>query len=69
MQFPLRLAIPFKSYKEFFMTIRRVLISLALLTGMSALAPISAMADEVHHPVHHHHHPVCHYEHHHKVCH
>jgi Spy/CpxP family protein refolding chaperone len=51
------------------MTIRRVLISLALLTGMTALAPVSAMADEYHHPVHHHHHPVCHYEHHHKVCH
>ncbi|CAM2153169.1 conserved exported protein of unknown function [Pararobbsia alpina] len=50
--------------------IRRVLISLALLTGMTALAPLSAMADEMHHPVHHHHHhPVCHYEHHHKVCH
>jgi Spy/CpxP family protein refolding chaperone len=51
------------------MTIRRVLLSLALLTGMTAFAPLSAMADD-HPPVHHHHHhPVCHYEHHHKVCH
>jgi hypothetical protein len=50
------------------MTIRRALTSLVLMTGLTALAPLSAFAD-VHHPVHHHHHPVCHYEHHHKVCH
>jgi hypothetical protein len=51
------------------MSIRRVLTLLVLSTGLTALAPLSAFADD-HHPVHHtHHRPVCHYEHHHKVCH
>jgi hypothetical protein len=50
------------------MTIRRVLTLLVLTTGLTALAPLSAFADD-HRPVHHVHHPVCHYEHHHKVCH
>ena len=50
------------------MTIRRALTSFVLITGLSALVPLSAFADE-HHPAPHHHHPVCHYEHHHKICH
>ncbi|MEJ0003906.1 MAG: hypothetical protein WDN30_10535 [Pararobbsia sp.] len=52
------------------MSIRRTLTALVLMTGLSAaLAPLSALADEYHRPIHHHHHPVCHYEHHHKICH